>query len=215
MSIVSQDDTEITEDSEIGPRRKRGRPRKSVNENPSLEALDVQLETRKRGRPKGSKNKNPKKSCTTTGNLNSSINVSTNSQDNSTRNRDNYTTIQPELAPDLHTTSIQHLPVGQNNNKDDVPGCLPKYQPVRITTKIQWSPDREIHAFVIDEAYNEITTWRKNTFLVPYGQLGRCFIDQFTTHINDWNNASEKEHIAFKSSDRSVSSCSSETECKV
>ena len=42
----------------------------------------------------------------------------------------------------------------------------------------------------IDDAYNEVTTWRKNTFLVPYGKTGRDFIDQLTKHIDDWNNRS-------------------------
>lgn len=50
----------------------------------------------------------------------------------------------------------------------------------------------------IDTAYNEITTWRKNTFLVPYGKTGRNFIEQFTKHFNDWNNKTEMQHIALK-----------------
>ena len=35
-------------------------------------------------------------------------------------------------------------------------------------------------------------------FLVPYGKLGRHFIEQLTKHINDWNNKTEMQHIALK-----------------
>ena len=41
---------------------------------------------------------------------------------------------------------------------------------------------------------------KKNSyFLVPYGKIGREFIDQLTKHINDWNNRVESQHIALKS----------------
>ena len=50
----------------------------------------------------------------------------------------------------------------------------------------------------IDDAYNEVTTWRKNTFLVPYGKTGRDFIDQLTKHIDDWNNRSPMQFLALK-----------------
>ena len=51
---------------------------------------------------------------------------------------------------------------------------------------------------MIDNAYNEVTTWRKNTFLVPYGKTGRNFIDQLTKHIDDWKNRSPMQHLALK-----------------
>ena len=38
----------------------------------------------------------------------------------------------------------------------------------------------------------------KNTFLVPYGKIGRDFIDQLSKHINDWNNGSAMQHLALK-----------------
>ena len=50
----------------------------------------------------------------------------------------------------------------------------------------------------IDDAYNEVTKWRKNTFLVPYGKTGRDFIDQLTKLIDDWNNRSPMQHLALK-----------------
>ena len=55
-----------------------------------------------------------------------------------------------------------------------------------------------LNTSTIENAYDEITTWRKNTFLVPYGKTGRDFIDQLTKHVNDWNNGTEMQHIALK-----------------
>ena len=49
-----------------------------------------------------------------------------------------------------------------------------------------------------DDVYNDITTWRKNTFLVLYGKTGRDFTDQLTKHIDDWNNRSPMQHLALK-----------------
>ena len=55
-----------------------------------------------------------------------------------------------------------------------------------------------IRTAVIDNTYNEVTTWRKNTFLVPYGKVGPDFIDQLTKHIDDWNNKTTMQHLALK-----------------
>ena len=30
----------------------------------------------------------------------------------------------------------------------------------------------------INEAYNDVVYWRKNLFLVPYGKIGKDFIDE-------------------------------------
>ena len=51
---------------------------------------------------------------------------------------------------------------------------------------------------IITDAYSEIVTWRKNVFLVPYGKIGREFIDQVTLHINEWNRSSNNQHISLK-----------------
>ena len=39
---------------------------------------------------------------------------------------------------------------------------------------------------------------KKNTFLVPYGKIGRDFIDQLSKHISDWNNGTAMKHLALK-----------------
>ena len=50
----------------------------------------------------------------------------------------------------------------------------------------------------IENAYDEISKWRKNTFLVPFGKTGKEFIDTLKELINKWNNGSEMEFIALK-----------------
>ena len=51
---------------------------------------------------------------------------------------------------------------------------------------------------IIENAYDEISKWRKNTFLVPFGKTGKEFIDTLKELINKWNNGSEMEFIALK-----------------
>ena len=40
-----------------------------------------------------------------------------------------------------------------------------------------------LNTTAIANAYNEVTTWRKKTFLVQYGKTSRDFIDQVARHI--------------------------------
>ena len=82
-------------------------------------------------------------------------------------------------------------------------GRLPEYVAVDIPSITIWGRRADgsiitVNSSTIINAYDEITRWRKNTFLVPYGKVGRDFIDQLTQHINDWNNASQTQHIALK-----------------
>ena len=82
-------------------------------------------------------------------------------------------------------------------------GRLPDYVALDIPSITIWGRRADgsiitVNSSTIINAYDEITRWRKNTFLVPYGKVGRDFIDQLTQHINDWNNASQTQHIALK-----------------
>ena len=86
---------------------------------------------------------------------------------------------------------------------NDAPGRLPEYMPIDTPPIVSWGMNNDGHDItvsvsVINDAYNEIISWRKNTFLVPYGKTGRDFIDQLTKHINDWNNGTTMQHIALK-----------------
>ena len=51
---------------------------------------------------------------------------------------------------------------------------------------------------IIENAYDEISKWRKNTFLVPLGKTGKEFIGNWRELTNKWNNGSEMEFIALK-----------------
>ena len=56
---------------------------------------------------------------------------------------------------------------------NDVPGCLPEYISRLHTVTWDRNSDGEVTTIIsslIDGAYNRITTWRKNTFVVPYGK---------------------------------------------
>ena len=50
----------------------------------------------------------------------------------------------------------------------------------------------------IDNAYNEVTTWKKNTFLVWYSKTGHDFIDQLTKHIDNWDDKSPMQHLELR-----------------
>ena len=93
----------------------------------------------------------------------------------------------------------------EQNDLDNVSvlGCLPEHNVVDKPSMITWGTRSDgslivIPTSIITDAYNEIVTWRKNVFLVPYGKTEREFIDQVTLHINDWNSNSDQQHISLK-----------------
>ena len=55
-----------------------------------------------------------------------------------------------------------------------------------------------VNVSTIENAYDEISKWRKNTFLVPFGKTEKEFMDTLKELINKWNNGSEMEFIALK-----------------
>ena len=118
-----------------------------------------------------------------------------------------------EIASDLNMTSTStEIPGGaelmkqiEQNDLDNVSvlGCLPEHNVVDKPLMITWGTRSDgslivIPTSIITDAYNEIVTWRKNVFLVPYGKTGKEFIDQVTSHINDWNSNSDQQHISLK-----------------
>ena len=80
---------------------------------------------------------------------------------------------------------------------------MPEHEITEKPAIIKWGKDKNgilinIQSSDIIKAYKEIILWRKNVFLVPYGKIGKEFIDQLTTHVNQWNSKSEQQHIALK-----------------
>ena len=72
---------------------------------------------------------------------------------------------------------------------NDVLGWLPEFMAINTSPIVDWGLNGAAQAITvcvssINDAYNEITTWCKNTFLVPYGKTGRDFIDQQTKRIS-------------------------------
>ena len=117
----------------------------------------------------------------------------------------------PNDSFDLHTNpslvSGEHQDIERDETIDEnpfaeVPGSLPEFSIVDTPQSIVWGQSEgkviTVSSSDIINAYNEITSWRKNIFLVPYGKIGREFIDQITKDINDWNNSTEGHHIALK-----------------
>ena len=127
-----------------------------------------------------------------------------------------YANSQGTARSDLHKTSASvsttEIPgdaelleqAEQNDqNNECMPGCLPEHNVVDKPSMITWGIRSDgslivIPTSIITDAYNEIVTWRKNVFLVPYGKIGREFIDQVTLHINEWNSSSDNQHISLK-----------------
>ena len=91
-------------------------------------------------------------------------------------------------------------------------GFLPPYKPANGPATFKWGRNENneiiwMTTLTIANAYDEITRWRKNVFLVPFGKIGRDFIDQLTAYIKDWNNGSENQHIALKAAFVLVAVC--------
>ena len=64
-----------------------------------------------------------------------------------------------------------------NNNEAAIPGKLPEYKHF-FPSSMFWGQDPEgrpitVNVSTIEDAYDEIVKRRKNTFLVPYGKIGR------------------------------------------
>ena len=101
------------------------------------------------------------------------------------------------------TTEQQSLTIQQSKDNCQAPGCIPDFVSACRPETIKWGKRSDgseivLQTSVITDAYNEIVTRKKNVFLVPYGRIGRDFIDQITSHINDWNNGADCQHISLK-----------------
>ena len=115
--------------------------------------------------------------------------------------------IANRLMLELHISAVQtpeecgHST--SENALNDAPGCLLNYEAINAPSTFVWGQHGDgrtitVSSSTIDNAYYEISEWRKNTFLVPYRKVGREFIDKMTEDINDWNNGSKMQPIALK-----------------
>ena len=124
---------------------------------------------------------------------------------NLSNNEENY----GNSSQDLHMSSSSQIPVDSTQSEsiledyNSYPGCLPEFNPVAKPNEIFWSIDSDgvptiIPTSTITSTYNEIVTWKKNAFLVPYGRTGKDFIDELTSRINDWNIGTDLQHTSLK-----------------
>ena len=145
---------------------------------------------------------------TSTSEYSSQENIENESQNN--QNRESGNSNSPTRGLDLHSAEPQQIPeesrVTMGDWPDvshDVPECLPNYTTVKLPASVNWGRNSDgamitITTATTDDAYNEVTMWRKNTFLVLYGKTGRDFIEQLTKRIDERNSRSPIQHLALK-----------------
>ena len=114
-----------------------------------------------------------------------------------------------QATPNLHKSTVQ-LPEELQSDQlkherlsDEVMGSLPGCNKLHTPSSFVWGQYDEgrsiiVNVSTIENTYDEISKWRKNTFLVPFGKTGKEFIDTLRELINKWNNGSEMEFIALK-----------------
>ena len=80
---------------------------------------------------------------------------------------------------------------------------IPLYEELNTRKLIKWGNTNGVDILIptslFDNGYDEIVLWRKNTFLVPYGKVGREFIDTLSNLIKQWNDRTQLQCIALKS----------------
>ena len=114
-----------------------------------------------------------------------------------------------QATPNLHMSTVQLPEELQSDHSkrerlsDEVPGSLPECNTLHTPSSFVWGQYDEGRSIIfnvstIENAYDGISKWRKNTFLVPLGKMGKEFINTLRELINKWNNGSEMEFIALK-----------------
>ena len=84
-----------------------------------------------------------------------------------------------QLILDLNMSAIQTPEECDHSTSkkvlNDAPGCLPNYEAISAPSTFVWGQHDDgrtitVSLSTIDNTYNEISKWRKNTCLVPYGK---------------------------------------------
>lgn len=135
---------------------------------------------------------------------NSALNpVSTNIIDENSSSQNANLRIQDT---NLHSSNLRFPEETQPNivnGPSVIPVNLPHYEALEKPSSFKWGQSSDgrtlfVETSTINDAYNEITQWRKNAFLIPYGRAGKDFIDQLTIHFNTWNNGADGKHVSLK-----------------
>ena len=107
---------------------------------------------------------------TSTSEYSSQQNIEKESQNN--QNRESGNANSPARGLNLHSAEPQQIPESRvtmgdwPDVSDDVPECLPNYTTVNLPATVNWGRNSDggmitITTATIDDAYNEVTTWRK------------------------------------------------------
>ena len=93
----------------------------------------------------------------------------------------------------------QHSPLAQASDVRDLNhhlGSPPECQPPNFV----WGKDLPGVEFCqrIDRAYNEVISWRRNVFLLPFGKVSKEFVQSVTDWLQAFAQNSTKECIALK-----------------
>ena len=80
---------------------------------------------------------------------------------------------------------------------------LPSFQPkTAVEDHVRWNEDSTVDfPSVVDSitaAYAEIVHWKKNLFSVPFGRMGKTFVDELTRLFQAFGERSALEPIALK-----------------
>ena len=97
-------------------------------------------------------------------------------------------------SPRLPSPSKQCPPGHEQSPPCPLPPALPMSNPVFV-----WG-DYDSAAVMksLDEAYAEVVHWRRNTFLVPFGNAGKGFVSELRRLFRAYADGSALEAIALK-----------------
>ncbi|CAH3115014.1 unnamed protein product [Pocillopora meandrina] len=103
-----------------------------------------------------------------------------------------------QATSNLHMSTVQLLEELQSDQSkrersDEVLGSLPECNTLHTPSSFVWGQYNEgrsiiVNVSTIENAYDEISKWHKNTFLVPFGKTGKEFIDTLRELSNKWKN---------------------------
>ena len=110
-------------------------------------------------------------------------------------------------APEVDIVPIENF---DHNREDELLDVIVVDQVIDARERIQFPAldlaadapapgyDKNYFKRQVQDIYEKIVYWRKNTFELPKGKTGREFILEITDWIKKWNNKSEFRDISFK-----------------
>ena len=83
-------------------------------------------------------------------------------------------------------------------NYQDMTSNLPPVDSVTPSDQLQFGEFSGVGAVkACNQIYNEIVIWKRNLFMLPTGNAGKCFLEEMTKLINAWTSKSNLEPAAL------------------